>query len=185
MSFRVVGEVRITELYNRYADSLKLHIRRIVRDDDATEDLLQELFFRVWTTRATWNATGSIEAWLTRSASNLAFNYLRRVRRRRETPLAGATADDDEAIDYLPRELEATTHKPESLVESRQFVSLVRDLINALPEGKREAVRLVHLNEMSIHDAAKQLGVPPGTVKSRLYYGREAIEGALRDFIEE
>ena len=185
MSFRVVGEEQIAELYDRYAESLKIHIRRIVRDNDATEDLLQELFFRVWTTRASWKAKGSIEAWLTRIASNLSFNYLRSVRRRRETRLIVANAYDDDAIDYLPRELEGTAPEPESLVESRQIVSLVRDLINALPEGKREAVRLVHLHEMSIHDAANLLGIPPGTVKSRLYYGRVAIEAALRDFLEE
>ena len=100
MSCRVVGEqIGIAELYDRYAESLKHHIHRIVRDNDAAEDLLQELFFRVWTTRASWQASGSIEAWLTRIASNISFNYLRSVRRRRETPLAGASLDDDESGD--------------------------------------------------------------------------------------
>ena len=59
-------------LFQRYRHSLRRHILRIVRDERATEDLVQEVFLRVWTSAAQWDERGELRCWLYRIATNLA-----------------------------------------------------------------------------------------------------------------
>lgn len=74
-------------LFQRYRHSLRRQILHIVRDERATEDLVQEVFLRVWTSAAQWNGRGELRSWLYRIATNLALNHLRTVHRRRQQPL--------------------------------------------------------------------------------------------------
>jgi len=81
-------------LLARYGDVIRRHLARLVGQDAAAQDLAQETFLRVWTRAEQWDGRGSFAGWLYRIATNLAFNYLRSVGRRRELPLEG---EDDEA----------------------------------------------------------------------------------------
>src|ERR671932_347450 len=72
-------------LFARYRELVRRQAQRIVRDESAADDLVQEVFLRVWTRSEQWDGRGACKAWLFRIATNLALNHLRTVRRRRES----------------------------------------------------------------------------------------------------
>ena len=74
-------------LFNRYATMLHRHVVGILHDETAAHDAVQETFMRVWERADQWQGTGTFKAWLYRTATNLALNHLRTIKRRRETPL--------------------------------------------------------------------------------------------------
>ena len=157
-----------------------------MQNPDAAEDLLQEVFVRVWTKASTWNNTGPARAWIYRIASNLALNYLRSIRRRSETSLddTRSVVDDDEAEQEAYRQFESDVPGPDTQYERTHVLNMVRELIQNLPESKREVMQLVHSGDLSVNEAAEALGIPDGTVKSRLHYGRRAIESRLRELFD-
>ena len=70
---------------------MQAHIARIVREPAATEDLVQEVFLRVWTRAEQWQGSGTVKGWLYRIATNLSLNHLRSVKRRPQQPLEIST----------------------------------------------------------------------------------------------
>jgi RNA polymerase sigma-70 factor, ECF subfamily len=173
------------ELFARYSRPLRIRVNKFVQNADAAEDLLQEVFVRVWTKASTWNNTGPARAWLYRIASNLALNHLRAARRRSETSLNDAYTDDDDAEEEVYRQFESDVPGPETQYERTHVLNMVRELIQNLPDSKREVLQLVHSEDLSVNETAEALGIPDGTVKSRLHYGRRAIESRLRELFDQ
>ena len=66
----------------RYRESIYRHVLHTVHDNDAAEDVVQEVFLRIWTRAEQWNGRGTFKAWLFRIATNLALNYLRALKKR-------------------------------------------------------------------------------------------------------
>ena len=170
-------------LYDRYGEIIRRHIERIVRSDTvhpseaASQDLVQEVFLRVWTRSEQWCGRGPFKAWLYRIATNLAYNHLRSVRRRREQPLRVRDIQEDEEGSDVPAwMIDDAALGPDAVAERVERREQIRRLVTDLPEGKREVLHLVHEMEMTIRDAAEELGVPEGTVKSRLYYARKHLQ---------
>jgi RNA polymerase sigma-70 factor (ECF subfamily) len=164
-------------LFERYKDLIRRHLVHIVRTEAAAQDLGQEVFLRVWTRAEQWDGRGSFKAWLYRIATNLALNYLRSVNRRREQPLPAVDNwNEDEEGHLVPAWLiDASALGPDTSLELAEQRGLYRRLVEALPKEKREVFRLVHEMEMSMRDAADELGIPEGTVKSRLYYAKKHL----------
>ena len=164
-------------LFDRYADAVRCHLTRIVRDGSAAEDLQQEVFLRVWNRAGQWDGRGAFRAWLFRVATNLAFNHLRSVRRRREQPLEVPPEPEDEDED--PRVpgwmVDAAALGPDAVLEKTEQRRRLWRFVDELSEEKREVVRMVHDAEMEIREVAERLEVPEGTVKSRLYHARRQL----------
>jgi RNA polymerase sigma-70 factor (ECF subfamily) len=162
-----------------YATPLRRHVLATVRDEAAADDLVQEVFLRVWTRAEQWSARGSARAWLFRIGLNLAINHLRAARRRPALPLDAPTVPaGDETGDQpgLPGWLvDAASVGPEATVEWIEGARLLRRLVEELPEEKREVFRLVRDAEMEPREIAATLGIPEGTVRSRLHYGRKQL----------
>jgi RNA polymerase sigma-70 factor (ECF subfamily) len=164
-------------LFGRYGEMIRRHLARIVRDDAAAQDLVQEVFLRVWTRAEQWDARGSFKAWLYRIATNLALNHLRTVRRRREQPLETPADWDEEGEESTIQAwmIDASALGPDAIVALAERRESLRRLIGQLPDDKRQVIRLVHEMEVSLRDAADELGIPEGTVKSRLYYAKRRL----------
>jgi len=171
-------------LFERYEDMILRHLVRIVRDDATAQDLVQEDFLRVWIRGEQWNGSGTFKAWLYRIGTNLALNHLRSVRRRREQPLQirddWGEGDEDESP--VPAwMIDASALGPDAALELTERRETFRRLVERLPQEKREVFRLVHEMEMSMRDAADELGIPEGTVKSRLYYAKKHLVREWQD----
>jgi RNA polymerase sigma-70 factor (ECF subfamily) len=174
-------------LFERYGEMIRRHLARMASESAVAQDLLQETFLRVWTRAAQWDGRGSFKAWLYRIATNLALNHLRSVRRRKEQPLEIAGEWDSDADEYVAPAwaIDADTPEPEDVLEMAERHARYRRLVDRLPDDKREVLRLVHEMEMSHQDAADELGIPEGTVKSRLYYAKRRLAQEWRELDEE
>ncbi len=71
--------------------------------------------------------------------------------------------------------IDAVSPGPEVLCEQSERMTLLHLLLDRLPEEKREVIRLVHEAELEIHEVAERLGIPEGTVKSRLHYAKKHL----------
>jgi len=168
-------------LHARYENLLRGHLVRMIRDPHAAEDLLQEAFLRLWTRAEQFHGRKSFKAWLLRVGTNLALNSLRSQRRRRESPLELPVdlgdPDDDET--FVPAWIiDRSSLGPDAVLERSEQRRLLSDLVSSLPEGKREAIRLVYEADMDVREAAAVLAIPEGTVKSRLHHATRTL--ALR-----
>jgi len=170
-------------VYARYNESLARHVFAIVRSEveagAVAQDLVQETFLRVWIRAEQWSGQGSFKSWLYRIATNLALNHLRAARRHPAQPFTG---EDDGPWDEWSEEQETlapgwlvdtSTLGPHAALEQAEERARLSRTIEGLPEEKREVFRLVHEMELSIRDTAGRLGIPEGTVKSRLHYAEK------------
>jgi RNA polymerase sigma-70 factor (ECF subfamily) len=169
-------------LFERYGEMIRRHLARMVQDNAMAQDLVQEVFLRVWTHADQWDGRGSFKAWLYRIATNLALNHLRTVRRRKEQPLEIAGEWDDADENAVPAwVVETDAPEPEDVLEMAERHERYRRLVDRLPKDKRDVLHLVHEMEMSHQDAADELGIPEGTVKSRLYYAKQRLAQEWRE----
>jgi RNA polymerase sigma-70 factor (ECF subfamily) len=140
---------------------------RLTGNDDDARDLVQESLLRVRRGLETYQP-GSLEGWLARIVTNVFLDEVRRKRRRPETALP----DDPERV--LPTEAGADE------VASRSGLSdEIQAALAALPEEFRVPVVLRDVADQTYEDIAGSLGVPVGTVRSRLHRGRRLLRTAL------
>ena len=160
-----------------YRESVRRLVLHTVRDEDAADDLVQEVFLRLWTHADQWKGTGSLRGWLLRMAMNLALNHLRALRRRRQQPLEqepDPIAEEDESLAPAWM-IDASALGPDLLLEQAEQRRLLQHLVTNLPAEKRAVFHLVHVAGMALREVAETLGIPEGTVKSRLFYANKRL----------
>lgn len=144
---------------------LRRYARRLERNPDAAEDLLQDSLERAIRKRHLWEGRGSIRSWLCRLLYNVFANSTpRRVRERSEIPL-----DEAPVVKEAPRQEQGL---------------LCRDIaltVGKLPQEQRDAVCLFAAGDLSYDEAAHMTGVPVGTFRSRLSRARERLRVFERD----
>ncbi len=185
----LIGRVRQRDaeafdaLLSRHGPAVRRRLLKILRDEEAAEDLQQEIFLRLWTRSEQWDGRGELAAWLGRIATNLAFNHLRTIRRRRQQPLQTPVADSD-PDDDLPVPgwmIDASAVPPDEPAQMAEEQEWLARLIDALPEGKRQMVRMLSQGGTDMVKTAESLGIPQGTAKSRLHYAIKALSRAWRE----
>lgn len=168
--------------FARHQQAIQRHLDQLVRDAVMAEDLVQEVFLLVWLRAEQWDGRGEVKAWLYRIATNLALNHLRTVRRRPqqtlEAPRRVVQSDDwpsDDESSAPAWLIDAAALEPPSLVEASEQRRLLQRLVAELPEDKQEVFRMVYEGEMDLRSVADHLGIPAGTVKSRLHYSKKRL----------
>ncbi|MGH9749585.1 MAG: RNA polymerase sigma factor, partial [Candidatus Polarisedimenticolia bacterium] len=144
---------------------------RMVRDRSEAEDMAQEAFIRIYRGLPAFRGDAAFATWMTRVALNTFYRYLRR--RPREESLDRVDAGG-EPIDGAAETADPGAG-PETAALDAQTAARVRRLAASLPQPFRAAVAVFYLQERSIEEAARQLGVSQGTLKSRLFRGREML----------
>jgi len=164
-------------LFERHAAVVRGRALSIVRVESAAEDVTQEVFLRLWSRAGQWQGKGTVRGWLLRAATNLALNHLRSVRRRRSQPLEirPEPEGDDDGTLTPSWMIDNAAAVPDQVLEQSEHRRARESLISRLPVKQREVIRLVHEMEMNVEEAARDLGVPPGTIKSRLYHARHLL----------
>ena len=153
------------EQYGRRLYGLCLHLCRSRLD---AEDLYQDTWLRALASFHRYDPAQPFAPWLTRICLN---RYRDLLRRRRRCPVADGFADGAEKDAFLDR---IPAPEPEDL-------SHVRAAVDTLPAKLREAVILFYFHGMDLGQTARALGVPAGTVKSRLSRARVKLKEVLRD----
>jgi RNA polymerase sigma-70 factor (ECF subfamily) len=163
-------------LIGRYESVLRRHLERYVAPADA-DDLMQELWLRVWQRAGQWDGRGQPLAWLIVIATNLALNHLRS---RRETVPLEAFPDED-VPDVATLGCDAIVPGPEEQALWRQQLSRVQEAMAQLPADKQEALRLVRVQGLKLDEAARLLQIPLGTLKSRLHHAHRLLMEHLEE----
>lgn len=164
------------ELFSRFEGLVRSRVRSVVGSASAADDVTQEVFLRLWTRAEQWEGRGSVNGWLMRMATNLALNHLRTVRRRRQQPLESTVRKNPEGEEMDAMWLaDTSTPSPHEQVERAERSDTLRQLVDELKPRHREPLRLVHEQDLDLAEVSDRLGVPLGTVKSRLYYAREQL----------
>lgn len=167
----------LEELIGSCEGVLRRHLERYVTAADA-DDLLQDLWLRVWQRAGQWDGRGRPLAWLLVIATNLALNHLRR--RRETVPLEALP--DEEVPDVATLGCDAVVPGPEERVAWRQQLGRVQEAMAQLPADKQQALRLVRVQGLKLEEAARLLRIPLGTLKSRLHHAHRLL---MEHFEEE
>ena len=174
-------------LYIAHARGIRAHLLSMVRDRDAADDLAQETFLRAWAGLASLRTEAAARSWLYRIATNCALNYVRGRKLRRHMPIepAQSTDEDDEEGQSVPAWMTDNAGcTPAELLAAKETVTALNRAIDSLSPDKQRVVRLVQEQRMSMREAARALGIPEGTVKSRLHYALRHIERTLKEMEE-
>jgi len=158
-------------------------VYRMYGDELLAEDAAQDAFTRAWQRLGSFNPRQSFRPWLYRIALNAAVDRLRSERRHLRR--AALELDALEG-DRLPPELLSAgqPEDPQRTVESREAAGQVRRAVLDLPEAMRAVLVLREYGGMSYAEIAAALGVPQGTVMSRLNAARARLRAALQDLME-
>ena len=140
------------------------------RHDDA-EDLTQEIFLKVFRSLEKFNRDADFSTWLSSVARNFCIDHYRASKREKEV-----LVEDLVAFDLAPA---STGSSPHRALEDRDRRSFLLRGLEALPDKLREAVVLRDLQGLSYQEMADRLGLPEGTVKSRINRGREELSRLL------
>jgi RNA polymerase sigma-70 factor (ECF subfamily) len=179
-------EQALESVMRRHGPAVRDHLVRMLRDEAAAEDIFQEVCLRLWEKAAQWRAEGTLRAWLTQMATNLALNHIRGVRRRRQRPLEVERRDPGrDGEDLVPGwMIDESALEPGEIVSGNEQRAILRDLLQGLPGEKREVLEMIHEREMPLAQVARVLGIPLGTVKSRLHYACRQLARRWQDIQE-
>jgi RNA polymerase sigma-70 factor (ECF subfamily) len=137
---------------------------KFVGRHDEAEDLTQDIFLKVFKSLHTFDRRANFQTWLISVSRNLCIDHYRSVRKERQTI--------DRELDS--REMASASHEPSpySQLEYDDQRALLRQAMEGLPPTLRSAVMLRDIRELAYQEIADQLGLPEGTVKSRINRGR-------------
>lgn len=169
------GDHRAFEgLVLKYQDRIYRLVQRLVGGSDLVDDLAQEVFIRAYRSLGSFKGESSLYTWLYKIALNLCRNV---YRTRGRQPVH---EELDEAAGAASLASGAGT--PEDELFRRDFWEHLRRGLDELPAEQREAVVFCDLEGMSYEEMANVLGVPIGTVRSRIFRGRRALQERLAAF---
>jgi len=159
----------------KYQHKVLSIISRFVKDGAEAHDVAQEAFIKAYRAIGNFRGDSAFYTWIYRIAVNTAKNHL--VSRGRRPP--ATDVDIDDADIYSGSEALHDYETPESALSRDQLEQIVFDAIRALPEDLRTAVTLRELDGLSYEEIAAAMECPVGTVRSRIFRAREAIDNAI------
>jgi RNA polymerase sigma-70 factor (ECF subfamily) len=165
----------------KYQHKVVKLVMRYVRNPADAEDVAQEAFIKAYRALPQFRGDSAFYTWLYRIAINTAKNALVS----RERNLAAYEIDahsHEEGADMSGRLKDPET--PEGLALSEEIRDIVQAAIGALPEDLRTAIVLRELEGLSYEEIAATMQCPVGTVRSRIFRAREAIDGRLREVFD-
>ncbi|HET6906226.1 MAG TPA: RNA polymerase sigma factor RpoE [Rhodanobacteraceae bacterium] len=174
------GDVRAFDLLVRkYRHKILGLISRYVHDWSECEDVAQEAFVRAWRALPAFRGESAFYTWMYKIAVNTAKNHL--VAQGRRPPADDLDADTAVQIDAGARLRDEAT--PEHEMARREIERTVFETVEALPEELRMAITLREVDGLSYEEIAERMGCPIGTVRSRIFRAREAIDIQLRPLL--
>ena len=168
----------LVERYQGRAYGLAL---RVLRDEEQARDAVQDAFLKVYGSLGKFEGRSGFYTWLYRLVMNVCLDMKRRDRSGRhvewEEERAVEIAQGAEAL--APGSADPGRGAPETVLERSQLREVMGRAIQALPDSARRTLELREIDGLSYAEIAKALGVPKGTVMSRLYYARRRVQAAL------
>jgi len=175
-------ERAFSELVGRFKGRVTNLISRVLNDRESSDDLAQEVFVRVFVHRRNYRTGSKFSTWVFTIAANLAKNEIRRrVRRRNWFSLDALTEVFSDSIIQLADPTEGR----EQVLEREQLQGAVGEAIATVPEKYRLALVLRDIEGLSYEEIAEVLGVPGGTVRSRINRARSMLKRKLQPLLRK
>ncbi|MDA1107263.1 MAG: RNA polymerase sigma factor RpoE [Proteobacteria bacterium] len=165
----------------KYQHKIVRQISRYIRDFSEAQDVAQEVFLKAYRALPAFRGESAFYTWLYRIADNTAKNYL--VAQKRRPP--GSDIDLDDAEQYGAELALRENATPEHLLLRDEIEKTVFGAIEELPEDLRTAITLREMEGLSYEEIAQAMGCPVGTVRSRIFRAREAIDSKLKPLLSQ
>ncbi len=162
-------EAAFTALMQKYQERLYWHIRRMVVDHEDTNDLLQNVFIKVWHHLGNFRENARLYTWLYRIATNECLTFLEQQKKR-------ATLSLENMGELLSNRLKADRHFDGSRLEWQ-----LQQAILALPEKQRLVFNLRYYDEMPYEEMSRVLGTSPGALKASYHHAVRKVQATLKE----
>lgn len=164
----------------RYQHRILALVSRFIRDQSEVEDVCQEAFIKAYRALPKFRGDSAFYTWLYRIAINTAKNHM--VTKGRRPP--GTDVDlGDADLAELPAEL-VDNASPEAKLSSNELHLLINNAIEELPEDLRTAFTLREFGGLSYEEITQIMDCPVGTVRSRIFRAREALDAVITPFLK-
>jgi RNA polymerase sigma-70 factor, ECF subfamily len=175
------GEKRAFDLLvSKYQHRLTSVISRYIHDWSESQDVAQETFIRAYRAIGNFRGDSQFYTWLYKIAVNTAKNWL--VSQGRRPPTEDVDVSD--AVQYDAGSRLRDTDTPERELMRQEVEQTVARTVEALPDELRMAITLREVDGLSYEEIAETMGCPIGTVRSRIFRAREAIDTQLRPLLD-
>ena len=168
-------------LFSRYQYKIAALVSRFIRDAHEVEDVTQEAFIKAYRALPRFRGDSAFYTWLYRIAINTAKNYL--VSRNRRPPATDIDAEEAEFMDG--GESLRQVENPQNELARDELARVIDQAIRELPADLRTAVTLREFEGLSYEQISEVMECPVGTVRSRIFRAREAIDAKIRPLLEE
>lgn len=157
------------ELVRRYQRSITSYVFRMLNNYDASLDVTQEVFIKVYNSLERYSSDYKFSTWLYRIAHNAAIDHMRRNSMNRQS------IETENADGAYQLQLESPSPTPEQEQERSEWRTEIESVVKCLPSAYRELILLRHSQDLSYDEIAEISGLPLGTVKNRLFRAREMM----------
>lgn len=164
-------EKAFTTIIKKYQEKLYWHVRRLVVAHDDANDVLQNVFIKVWNGLANFREDSQLYTWLYRIATNESLSFLEQQKRR------GTISMDDEGSEALTNQVKADTHFDSNKLEWKLQVA-----IQQLPEKQRLVFNLRYFDEMPYQEMSRILDTSEGALKASYHHAAKKIEEFIRNY---
>ncbi len=164
-------ERAFTAIIKKYQEKLYWHIRRMVVVHDDANDVLQNVFIKVWNGLASFREDSQLYTWLYRIATNECLSFLEQQKRR------GTLSLDDEGSETLTNQVKADTHFDSNKLEWKLQVA-----IQQLPEKQRLVFNLRYYDEMPYQEMSRILETSEGALKASYHHAAKKIEEFIKNY---
>jgi RNA polymerase sigma-70 factor (ECF subfamily) len=147
---------------------------KFVKEIQLAEDISQESFIKAYRSIDSFREESAFYTWLYRITANTAKNYLVSKGRRKESSISDLSISENEDFFELP-----TNDSPEQILMAQSLKETIYDALSGLPEDTRTALSLREFEGLNYEEIAEIMNCPVGTVRSRIFRGREALENLI------
>ena len=149
---------------------------KFVKDLQIAEDIVQDSFIKAFKALESFREDSSFYTWIYRITVNTSKNFL--VSKKRKSELLNSDLSEEASYEIEPVE----TYSPEDLLQATQLKKVITETIDQLGEDTRTALTLRELDGLSYEQIADVVNCPVGTVRSRIFRGREVIDEAISQY---
>ena len=152
---------------------------KFVKDVQIAEDIVQDSFIKAYKALESFREDSSFYTWIYRITVNTSKNFL--VSKKRKSELLNSDLSEEASYEIEPVE----TYSPEDLLQATQLKKVITETIDQLGEDTRTALTLRELDGLSYEQIADVVNCPVGTVRSRIFRGREVIDEAISQYKQD
>jgi len=157
------------EIVDRYKNGLYAFLRKFLNRHELVEDVFQETFLQLYSSRESFDRSRPLRPWLFTIAANKAKDALRKAQRTAAVSIGTLAQTDEMSFEEVLNILTQDDEAPVHTLQRQETAADVKQIIGTLPEALREILILAYFNQFSYKQIAEILSIPIGTVKSRLH----------------